>query len=128
MENSINRPLGATCKNGAKTLMPDAVTWGDSDAFKLISKFSSETAGIMKSTKAMDTGNGCLIQVTTQQRNPDGSYAIAEAVTFAPNTVLIESREEASGPVVSRWMVPQHVYDEQYRDPTIDPIPEMDEE
>ena len=42
----------------------------------------------MKSTKAMETGNGCVVQVTTQQRNPDGSYAIAEALTFVPDVHL----------------------------------------
>jgi CRISPR/Cas system-associated protein Cas5 (RAMP superfamily) len=54
------------------------------DLFKLLSKASSEAEGWMKSTKAMNTGNGVVIQVTTQQRNPDGSYAVAEAVTFVP--------------------------------------------
>jgi hypothetical protein len=38
----------------------------------------------MKSTKAMQVPNGCVVQVTTQQRNPDGSYALAEALTFVP--------------------------------------------
>ena len=39
----------------------------------------------MKSTKACETSYGCLVQVTTQQRNPDGSYSLAEALAFAPN-------------------------------------------
>jgi len=47
----------------------------------------------MKSTKALDTGNGCIIQVTTQQRNPDGSYAIAESVTFVPNVKVVEDEK-----------------------------------
>ena len=46
----------------------------------------------MKSTKAMNMGygNGCLVQVTTQQRNPDGSYVIAEALTFVPKVIIKE--------------------------------------
>ena len=52
----ITRPLHASCSeggNGAKQLMPDFKVFGNSDTFKLIAKFSSENAGIMKSTKAM---------------------------------------------------------------------------
>jgi hypothetical protein len=38
----------------------------------------------MKSAKAMQTPQGCVVQVTTQQRNPDGSHSVAEALTFVP--------------------------------------------
>jgi hypothetical protein len=38
----------------------------------------------MKSTKVCNVENGCIVQVTTQQRNPDGSYAVAEALTYVP--------------------------------------------
>ena len=102
IENKIDRPLGATCKNGAKTLMPDGVTWGESDCFKLISKFSSEAAGIMKSTKAMDVGNGCIVQVTTQQRNPDGTFAVAEALTYVPGVTILDFQED--GVTVARYI------------------------
>ena len=30
-----------------------------------------------------------LVQVTTQQRNPDGSYAIAEALTYVPGVMVV---------------------------------------
>jgi hypothetical protein len=44
----------------------------------------------MKSTKAMQiNGYGCVVQITTQQKNPDGSYAIAEAITFVPGVKII---------------------------------------
>ena len=49
--------------------------------------------GWMKSTKAMETGDGCVVQVTTQQRNPDGSYAIAEALVFVPDTEICIDNE-----------------------------------
>lgn len=31
----------------------------------------------MKSTKAMQTPRGCVVQVTTQQKNIDGTYSVA---------------------------------------------------
>lgn len=58
--------------------------FGNPDLFELICKESSVEEGWMKSTKAMETGDGCVVQVTTQQRNPDGSYAIAEALVYVP--------------------------------------------
>jgi len=36
--------------------------------------------------------NGCIVQVTTQQQNPDGSWAVAEALTFAPNSAIVVSK------------------------------------
>ena len=69
--------------------------FGNGDLFQLLSKASSEKEGWMKSTKAMDTENGCVIQVTTQQRNPDGSSAIAEALTFVPNIGIFRSEAQA---------------------------------
>ena len=52
------------------------------DSFELLFKVSGP--GGTKSTKAMNTGAGCIVQVTSQQRNKDGSYAIAEALTYVP--------------------------------------------
>jgi hypothetical protein len=70
--------------SGARVNVPDIKVVGDGDLFKLLCKASSESEGWMKSTKAMQTAQGCVVQVTTQQRNPDGSYAVAEALTFVP--------------------------------------------
>ena len=84
----MSKSLGNTDVNGAKKNVKDIVVFGDGDMFKLLSKASSEKEGWMKSTKAMDVGCGCLVQVTTQQRNPDGSYAVAEAVTFVPGVYI----------------------------------------
>jgi hypothetical protein len=75
----------------AKDNVPDIKVFGDGDAFQLICKASSEVEGWMKSTKAMQIdGVGCIVQVTTQQTNPDGSYAIAEAITFVPSVKIAE--------------------------------------
>jgi hypothetical protein len=64
------------------------------DLWRLLCKASSEDEGWMKSTKVMGLWRaddprgtdplGCLVQVTTQQRHADGSYCVAEAVTFVP--------------------------------------------
>jgi hypothetical protein len=65
--------------------VPDVKIVGNGDLFQLLCKASSESQGWMKSCKAMQTEEGCVVQVTTQQRNPDGSYVIAEALTFVPD-------------------------------------------
>lgn len=76
----------------AKDNISDLVVYGDGDTFKLLCKASSQEEGWMKSTKVCNVPYGCLVQLTTQQRNPDGSYAVAEALTFVPNTHIdIES-------------------------------------
>jgi len=90
------KTLGNTPSNPATKNVVDLVKWGDPDRFRLLCKASSEAEGWMKSTKVMQAPNGCVVQVTTQQRNPDGSYAIAEALTFVPGVYLydVEERRE----------------------------------
>ena len=80
--------------NGARKNVPDITVFGNGDMFKLLCKASSEREGWMKSTKAMAIlGVGCVVQVTTQQRNPDGSYSLAEAVTFVPGVTIVEDSQ-----------------------------------
>lgn len=108
-----DKTLTNTTAKQCKDQVSDVEIWGDGDAWKLICKASSEKEGWMKSTKAMRvSGTGCLVQVTTQQRNPDGSWSIAEAVTFAPGAVIQEYNADGSmvfdkedGPVVRRELV-----------------------
>lgn len=76
--------------SGAKQNVPDIKVVGNGDSFKLLCKASSQQEGWMKSTKAMQTHQGCIVQVTTQQRNPDGSYAIAEALTYVPGVAIAD--------------------------------------
>ena len=73
-----------------KQNVKDIKVVGNGDLFKVLSKASSQAEGWMKSTKAMQTDVGCGVQVTTQQRNKDGSYAIAEALTFVPNVMIVD--------------------------------------
>jgi hypothetical protein len=58
-----------------------------------MAKASSKSQGWMKSTKAMYTGNGCVVQVTTQQRNSDGTYSLAEAITFVPDARILTDND-----------------------------------
>lgn len=89
------KSLGNSCPNTLKTNVLDVQLFGNPDMFKLLSKASSKKEGWMKSTKAHEIENvGCLIQVTTQQRNSDGSYAVAEAVCFVPNVYIHEESKE----------------------------------
>lgn len=73
-----------------KENVDDVVIVGDGDMFQLLCKASSQNQGWMKSTKACQVSGGCIVQVTTQQRNPDGSYVIAEAITFVPNVQIYD--------------------------------------
>lgn len=80
---------------GARKNVPDIQVFGDGDMFQLLCKASSQTEGWMKSTKAMQVTDGVVLQVSTQQRNPDGSYVVAEAVTYVPG-VYVAQREDGT--------------------------------
>jgi hypothetical protein len=84
------KTLSNTDVSGARDNVPDIKVYGDGDMFQLLCKASSEKEGWMKSTKAMEVEGGCVVQVTTQQRNPDGSYAVAEALVFVPGVQIVE--------------------------------------
>lgn len=73
---------------GAKANISDLKVFGDGDTFALLCKASSNEQGWMKSTKVCNVVGGCIIQVTTQQQNPDGSYSLAEALTYVPGMNL----------------------------------------
>jgi hypothetical protein len=49
-----------------------------------------------KSTKAMDVGTGCMVQVSNEILNPDGSVSVAEALAFVPG-VRIEEDGDGRG-------------------------------
>lgn len=83
------KSLHNTDANGTKRNVSDVKFFGNGDMFQLLCKASSEKEGWMKSTKAMDVGTGCVVQVTTQQKNPDGSYSVAEALTFVPQVEVV---------------------------------------
>jgi len=76
--------------SGARKNVKDINIVGNGDSFRLLFKASSEAEGWMKSTKAMDVGHGCVVQTTTQQRNSDGNYVIADAICYVPNVTIVE--------------------------------------
>jgi hypothetical protein len=67
---------------------------GNPDQFRLL--FKAVGKDWQKSTKAMEVEEGCLVQVTTHQINPDNSSSVAEAVAFIPN-VTIEADTNGEG-------------------------------
>lgn len=88
---SVEKTLYNIDKSGTTKNVKDVQFYGNGDTFQLLFKASSQSEGWMKSTKGMEIPNvGCLVQVTTQQRNPDGSYALAEALTFVPGVRIIQ--------------------------------------
>lgn len=76
--------------SGARKNVKDIQVVGNGDMFQLLCKASSEKEGWMKSTKACEVPGGCIVQVTTQQRNPDGGYAVAEALSFVPGVMILD--------------------------------------
>ena len=87
----VEKTLHNSDASGTLENVSDVKIVGNVDMFKLLCKASSKAEGWMKSTKAMQLPNGCcLVQVTTQQRNPDGSYALAEALTFVPGVEIVD--------------------------------------
>ena len=95
------KTLKNTCASGVTKNVKDIQFWGNGDMFKLISKASSQNEGWMKSTKAMQCGNDVVVQVTTQQRNEDGSYAVAEALTTVVGVRIFEIRDK-DGSLIGR--------------------------
>lgn len=92
------KTVNNTDVKGAKEQVKDLEIFGNGDLFRLISKASSKKEAWMKSTKAMFTGKGCVIQVTTQQGDN-----VAEAVTYVPGIKIVDIVTE--GKIVSRELV-----------------------
>jgi hypothetical protein len=82
------KDLCITEVRGAKANIADLNVYGDGDTFALLCKASSQEQGWMKSTKVCNVPGGCIVQVTTQQKNHDGSYSLAEALTYVPGCRL----------------------------------------
>lgn len=72
----------------AKEKVNDIKVYGNGDTFALLCKASSEAQGWMKSTKVCNVYGGCIVQVSTQQKNSDGGYTVAEALTFVPGVEM----------------------------------------
>jgi len=57
---------------------------GNADAFQLLCQISNEEEGWVRSTKAMELPEGCLVQVSTQQ----GDH-VAEALQYIPGVYIV---------------------------------------
>jgi len=79
----MEKTLDNTNVAEAKAKVSDIKVFGNGDLFQLIAKASSKKQGWMKSTKAMETPKGCVVQVTTQQGGN-----VAEALTFVPDVSI----------------------------------------
>ena len=103
------KTLDITDIKGARATIPDINVFGNGDLFALMSKASSESQGWMKSTKVMPIeGGGAVVQVSTQQKNPDGSYAVAEALAYVPHVVVMldeKGNRVLANPVVALSML-----------------------
>jgi S-adenosylmethionine hydrolase len=80
----------------------DIKTYGDPDTFRLLCKSSSENEGWMKSTKYCNVRGGCVLQTETQQRNPDGSYILSQALVYVPNAQVHEGVVPKFGPIITK--------------------------
>lgn len=106
----MSKTLSSQDGNGVQKNVKDVTFFGNPDGFQLICKASSESEGWMKSTKAMEIpGVGCLVQVTTQQRNggiydKTASYSIAESLTFVPK-IRIYCHRNDKDEIVGRELV-----------------------
>jgi len=86
----MNKTLHNSTVSGARQNVKDLKVVGNGDMFRLMCKASSENEQWMKSTKGMETPVGVVVQVTTQQRGDDGSWSVAEALTFVPGVKLAD--------------------------------------
>lgn len=91
--------------SGTRQNVPDVNVVGNGGMFQLLCKASSEEEGWMKSTKAMQLPHGCLVQVTTQQRNLDCTYSIAEALSYVPGVSIFD--DENNGRKLGPMMPPE---------------------
>jgi hypothetical protein len=87
----IELGAGKVVTRTADLAKDEVKVFGNPDRFQLLFKATSSTWS--KSTKAMQVPNGCIVQVTTERRNLDGTWAHAEALTFVPGAVVVEEPE-----------------------------------
>ena len=83
-----------------KDVQGDVEIAGDPDRLKLL--FKADGGTWVRSTKAMDVGPGCVVQMSTQFLTPQGWNA-AEALAYVPDTEIV-GEEEGDG----HYLVPKH--------------------
>lgn len=88
MSDKKGKTFSNTTWKKAVDNVKDLTVIGNGDNFRLLHKISCD--GRMFSAKALLTISGCIVQVSVQHQNPDGSYAVAEDVAFVPNVVYVD--------------------------------------
>jgi hypothetical protein len=78
------RSLGVSSPEEAKAAFSDLIIVGEPDTWIVVAKASSESAGFMKTTKKMAVPGGSIYQMETQQKAPDGSWALSQSSVFVP--------------------------------------------
>lgn len=78
------KSLDVTDMDNLKEKVNDVKIHGNPGHWVCLCKGSSESQGWMKTTKAANVEGGVVFQTETQQRNPNGSYALSQAVVFIP--------------------------------------------
>lgn len=99
------KPLDNVNTEQTKISGSDITVIGKPDMWVLLCKASSASQEWMKSTKAMQVGDGCLVQVTTEFRDPlDLKYvsACAEAIQYVPG-VQIGKDAQGNPALISNW-------------------------
>lgn len=89
----LQRTLSNT--DNEHTIESGVKTWGNPDTFILISKAYNVKEKWFKSTKAMYTGNGVLIQTSTNE-----SGNISDALEFVRGVIIAE--RTVNGEIVER--------------------------
>jgi hypothetical protein len=89
----VEETLDAKTVEWSKQKVSDVKVYGDGDAFQLLCEKSSTSQGFVKSTKVCNVTGGCLVQTETQQRNPDGSYVLSQALTYCPGVHIAIDQE-----------------------------------
>jgi len=86
------KTLDNTCSTSTIKNVPDVRFYGNPDLWVLITKAWSPKENWMKSTKAIQTSNGVIVQVTTQQGDN-----IAESITFCPGVAIVDKDDGEKG-------------------------------
>jgi len=120
----VKKTLDNQDEAGARKSVSDIKVVGNGNMFRLLCKASSKQEGWMKSTKAMQVPGGCVVQVTTQQQNPGGSYAIADALVFVPGVEIADDENNGRKLVpLSDPTDPTHSSDSPPVPPPFPPLP-----
>lgn len=102
------RNMGIVDRASLHQAVPDLKTEGNPNAWVCLSKASSQAHGWKRSTKALEiVGAGCLVQVSSTQRNPDGTYTMADALQWLPGVSLDALRRATAAPLMGTTLAPE---------------------